>query len=74
MELSYLDICFNVSNIERWLANPGEIAPEAEVHAEDEVIKYEVTLVPSGKKGFHFFHKKLNDFSKSVKTCSIQGS
>ena len=66
MELSYLDICFNVSSILQWLSNPGEIAPEGDTHSQGEVIRYEVTLVPTGKKRFYFFHKKINDFSTTL--------
>ena len=66
MELSYLDICFNPQNIEKWLSRPGEIPPDADLHDSEQLIKYEVTLVPTDKRAFYFFHKKLNEFSKTL--------
>jgi hypothetical protein len=66
MQLSYFTFTFDLIGIGKWLSNQSEIAPEWDKHQLRETAEYQITLLPSGRDGYVFFHTKNNEFSTTL--------
>lgn len=62
--LTYFHISFNATKMREWLTSRRGIAPESKWGRDDEVVQYEITMLPHDP--FVFYHSKVNAFSSGI--------